>query len=257
MVAEIFAPNFEKENNSERAKDEIIKMLQRELSEQKEQIAASALYVEYLRRKVGQMEEAVRSKNWDLAKAALAQDYMEERGNRDVLSGALSRRAFLEAVEKQLEVRETERRSGQEQKAGALVYVDIDHFKKINDTYGHDVGDKAIRALVAKLREIFRTNDIIGRIGGEEFAVFCPGATDKEIYGKILDLSGGDTAQISAEYEVNEQKKDIFTVSGGIIMAKPGTEVGEILKQADDLLYTAKKSGRNRIVTQTSHIKEK
>lgn len=122
-----------------------------------------------------------------------------------------------------------------------VVMFDIDHFKKINDTYGHQCGDNVLTSIAKTIKESIREDDIVGRYGGEEF---------------ILILTGGD---ITNEYEIVEnirkrimnlrfkEKGLIVTISGGIAEYSFENAV-ELVKKADDKLYEAKRKGRNRII---------
>ena len=113
---------------------------------------------------------------------SILQDKLAELATTDMLTGLPNRRAFLRAVAPE----------GQFVRAGLLVLADADHFKKINDTYGHDVGDACLRAIAGVLRLSLSDKDIVARYGGEEFALFYDGASlshlealEREICGPI------------------------------------------------------------------------
>lgn len=128
------------------------------------------------------------------------------------------------------------------QRVSTLLLIDLDHFKSINDTYGHDVGDEAILAITQHLQLTLRTTDVIGRFGGDEFAVFMTGTSVQ--------------SAIAAMHRVHEHLDDYrfdcapelrVRISVGVAPLTPQmTHYREWLKEADNALYKAKKAGRNR-----------
>ncbi|HKJ71859.1 MAG TPA: diguanylate cyclase [Gammaproteobacteria bacterium] len=127
----------------------------------------------------------------------------------------------------------------------AVLFIDIDHFKPLNDRYGHACGDQVIRHLAQVLLENSRGEDIVGRIGGEEFLFLAPrtrlqGA--KQIAGRIRRT----LRQLPASCEEREVP---FTVSIGIAEARQGETFGEVVKRADRAMYAAKQAGRDRVMT--------
>lgn len=126
----------------------------------------------------------------------------------------------------------------------ALVMFDIDHFKQVNDTYGHPGGDRVIQRVADVVREHVRDSDICGRYGGEEFALLLPD-TDKE-GGHIL--AERLRASIEALVVTHENKAIRFTISLGVAdLRKPAADYQELIERADQALYTSKRSGRNRV----------
>ena len=118
----------------------------------------------------------------------------------------------------------------------SIAMLDIDFFKKINDTYGHQKGDEVLKYFASHIKEIIRKNDFLVRYGGEEFLIFMPNTTKEEAYVVL--------------YKIKNTLKDInglkFTFSAGI--ADEGETLAEMIKIADKRLYKAKKEGRNKIV---------
>jgi diguanylate cyclase (GGDEF)-like protein len=121
--------------------------------------------------------------------------------------------------------------------------VDIDHFKKVNDTYGHWTGDVVIKTISQMLRQRLRKTDIVGRYGGEEFAVILPN-TDLTAAERVLDEIRKGFANIR---HVSDDQEFFVTFSCGIAGCPPVTDPAELTKAADDALYTAKKRGRNQV----------
>jgi diguanylate cyclase (GGDEF)-like protein len=158
----------------------------------------------------------------------------------DSLTGAFNRRHFLELAGK-----EVARMRRYRHRVSCLM-LDIDHFKKVNDTYGHDIGDKAIIATVLMARKTLRTEDVFGRLGGEEFAAMLPmTAIDKaEQVAERLRVA------IEALRIPTPQGELGFTTSIGLVeVATDGESFEQALKRADEALYEAKRLGRNRTVT--------
>jgi len=118
----------------------------------------------------------------------------------------------------------------------SIIMLDIDFFKKINDTYGHQTGDEVLKYFANHIKNTVRKNDFVVRYGGEEFLIFMPNTTKEEAYIAI--------------YKIKNSLKDVnglhFTFSAGI--ADEGDTLAEMIKIADERLYKAKKEGRNKIV---------
>ena len=125
----------------------------------------------------------------------------------------------------------------------SVAMVDIDHFKTVNDTYGHPMGDHVIRSLSWLLRQRLRKTDVVGRYGGEEFVVVLPG-TRAEQAREVLDRIRVDFSRI--RHAVGDSWFSA-TFSGGISHWSPGLDSEALLKQADISLYNAKRAGRNQL----------
>ncbi|MFE8886231.1 GGDEF domain-containing protein [Pseudarthrobacter enclensis] len=154
---------------------------------------------------------------------------------RDDLTGLLNRKAFLDLAAEQLADRAITGASG------ALILADLDHFKAVNDTYGHAAGDTALRRFADSCTATVRTTDLVGRYGGEEFVLLMPGASAEraelvagEISRRLADGSGADGVEMP-------------TASYGIATYDAGTSnVDNLIAEADAALYLAKSLGRNR-----------
>jgi len=159
---------------------------------------------------------------------------LEDMARRDSLTGLPNRRALLEAVERQGRL---DRREGQ---PSALLMIDFDRFKQLNDGHGHDAGDAALRRFAAIAAETLRTTDTIGRIGGEEFAVLLPGVDG----GQAVAVAEKLRQAVAEDRLVSSPR---VTVSIGITTLVQGETVEETLRRADRGLYRAKAAGRNRV----------
>lgn len=157
----------------------------------------------------------------------------------DVLTGLNNRRHFFQLSE--TEVSRTFRHGG----ALSVLMLDIDHFKRINDTYGHHVGDTVIQSLAAVCREQLRTLDVIGRLGGEEFAVTMSNADNAQAMHVAERLRQAIEA---ASVPLAQGLPVRFTVSIGITtLQKDPTNMETLLDQADQALYRAKNSSSNQV----------
>lgn len=164
---------------------------------------------------------------------------LKELASTDFLTGALNRRAFVEIVQGMLN-----HAAYDSDTPGALMVIDVDRFKQVNDTFGHDAGDMTLHMMIEKLREAAPDNAVIGRIGGEEFAVFFPRcdashvATCTTRICKTISQTDFSAAGINIG----------VSVSAGVAMVTPGTTMRHLFRTADKLLYQAKDEGRNRVV---------
>lgn len=125
----------------------------------------------------------------------------------------------------------------------SVVFLDVDHFKTINDTFGHSMGDRALAALGRLLADHVRPNDIVGRYGGEEFLVVLR-AADGEIARRVAER----IRQSVAACEVPGLTRSI-TVSAGVAARGPGEPLADLVARADFALYSAKRDGRDRVLT--------
>lgn len=169
-------------------------------------------------------------------------DQLRETAIRDVLTGLYNRRYMEERIEQEFQ------RCKRHKHSLSLAMIDIDFFKKVNDTYGHETGDIVLKRIAFELKTSLRKSDIISRFGGEEFVIVFPetGVNDAT---KVLDKIRESVSNIELKSEAGENFKVSFSggVAGGDI-----TEIdnpAELLRTADKLLYEAKSSGRNRIVS--------
>jgi len=159
--------------------------------------------------------------------------HQQQLARTDVLTGIANRRLLNEAMAN-LNV---------EAKEYALILVDIDHFKRVNDTYGHDVGDDVLRELGMLLVSESEERDLVGRFGGEEFLIIMPNAKKEE----VSRLAESIREKVSTfPFETSAGTLHI-TVSLGACHSND-IEVDSVLKHADEALYHAKESGRNRFI---------
>ncbi|MBX3251937.1 MAG: diguanylate cyclase [Myxococcales bacterium] len=157
----------------------------------------------------------------------------------DGLTGVNNKRFLLEALEREIP------RGRRHDRPLTLVMLDIDHFKHINDTYGHLAGDYILKEMAQLIKNRLRPDDVIGRYGGEEFGILLP----------ETDLQGGaviaeQLRKLVAEHSfVFEQERINVTISMGLAQLAEGWDVLQFIKHADERLYEAKRGGRNRVAT--------
>jgi diguanylate cyclase (GGDEF)-like protein len=164
---------------------------------------------------------------------------LRELAMTDALTGAANRRAFFDAAEREFV------RARRHRLKFAMVAIDIDHFKRINDSYGHAGGDEALRAVAAACLEQIRASDYFGRIGGEEFVALLTETDAKAAFALAERLR-----QAIADLRVAYGEKTInLTASFGVATQDPAdTETSMMMSRADAALYRAKEEGRNRVV---------
>ncbi|MCU0894360.1 MAG: GGDEF domain-containing protein [Rhodospirillales bacterium] len=129
----------------------------------------------------------------------------------------------------------------------SLLMLDIDHFKKFNDTHGHHIGDQVLRLLAAVLKQSVKGQDTPARYGGEEFAVVLP----QTVLENAVKLAEAIRLRVSRRSVVNRatsQRLGSFTVSIGAAEFVPGEPLRQFVERADRALYAAKKAGRNRVM---------
>jgi diguanylate cyclase (GGDEF)-like protein/PAS domain S-box-containing protein len=175
---------------------------------------------------------------WDITESHVREQTLSREAQTDPLTGLLNRRGITEALDEQA------KRWRQGEAQGAVLFLDMDHFKQINDTLGHDVGDELLKAFAERLRAVVRSSDKLARLGGDEFVIMisAPDAEEaaKRVAQNLLDLARQPVPLGGREIKIS--------TSIGIAVVKPsGTATYvEILKEADYALYEAKAAGRDR-----------
>ena len=168
-----------------------------------------------------------------------ARERLRVEATHDSLTGLLNRMAILENLDRELARAARQRRS-----PVALVMADIDHFKIINDTYGHLVGDAVLREVAERIQKAVRSYDVVGRYGGEEFLIVSPGCSGEEAAKQSERIREALSAQPLCLPDHSIQT----TMSFGIAMCGTNAaDAQELLRLADESLYLAKRSGRDRV----------
>ncbi|GAA3965749.1 diguanylate cyclase [Allohahella marinimesophila] len=181
------------------------------------------------------LEQAVAERTEELQ---ILNEKLKDLATKDSLTGILNRGSFLETAQHLLAL------SRRQESPGALILMDLDHFKKINDTFGHVVGDKVLIHFTQTIRAILRKSDLLGRLGGEEFGVFLPD-TSLDDAVKLADQMRQAIGESTLEFE---DRTLSYTVSLGVeSSALEDHSIVELFKRADLKLYGAKAKGRDRV----------
>jgi diguanylate cyclase len=181
------------------------------------------------RRRAAELEARVQSLETELRR-------LSDEVSTDVLTEVANRRGLMQAFE--VETARLERQGGEL----AVGLLDIDNFKKLNDTLGHSVGDMALKTLAGHVQKQLRAVDIVARFGGEEFVVMLPGVPVDEAQVTLTRLQ----RTLSASLFMHDGREVFVTFSAGVTRFRPGEPLESALERADEALYEAKRTGKNR-----------
>ncbi|MFV5213342.1 diguanylate cyclase [Azonexus caeni] len=157
----------------------------------------------------------------------------------DQLTGALNRHGLEEMFDKELA------RARRHDTLLCVALLDIDNFKKLNDSLGHDVGDQALVHLAAVCRETLRPQDTIARYGGEEFVILLPETRLDDAANALARLQ----RELTKRFFLHDNDKVLITFSAGVTQMTANDDQGSVIKRADEAMYVAKQTGKNRVVT--------
>ncbi|MFC7207559.1 GGDEF domain-containing protein [Comamonas endophytica] len=181
------------------------------------------------------MEEVVRQRTLELR---YANQELERLASSDPLTGLLNRRGFDARLAQALALAQ---RSSLPM---SVITIDVDHFKQVNDTHGHEIGDQVLRSLAQQLRSRLRASDVVARLGGEEFIVLLPETTLAQAQQLAEEL-------VRAVRDQPQDPVGSVTVSAGLSALRPGdADACAMLRRSDEALYAAKTAGRNRALAQ-------
>lgn len=204
-------------------------------------IALFASYVRRLSERLKKQRSALKANNNRMVRAneelEQAMLQLDEIAGTDELTGILNRRRFFQEAQHRLGNKD-------HYQTCALCMIDIDHFKEINDHYGHQAGDRVLEEFSRIATGCLRTTDLFGRYGGEEFILLLP-QNNQESGIRVAER----IRQSFSEHCFNELAPHLtFTLSAGITLHRPDETLEDTLKRADTALYKAKKSGRNQTI---------
>ncbi|HEX7959224.1 MAG TPA: GGDEF domain-containing protein [Terriglobales bacterium] len=169
--------------------------------------------------------------------AELKVSYLRERqlSRVDNLTGVATRLAFYEVAE------DEKNRAQRYRHSITMAYLDLDHFKEVNDSMGHAVGDKTLVAVARTIEDNIRQTDTVARMGGDEFAIILPN-TDKDAAGRVLSkvLRALDEAMLLSEYPVT------FSIGAVTFLTAPES-LQDMIQHADGVMYSIKSTGKNRL----------
>lgn len=165
-------------------------------------------------------------------------DRVGEVAHQDYLTGALNRRGMDEAIDREFS------RADRHNTTLCIAMLDIDHFKKLNDTLGHATGDKALTHLARLIKDVLRPTDVLARFGGEEFIIILPATPQDEAVKVITRVQ----RELTKNFFMHNNERVLITFSGGVAERKPGESAENLIPRADAALYQAKHSGRNLVI---------
>ncbi len=171
----------------------------------------------------------------DISKRIELEKRLEKLATKDALTGIYNRHKINEELEKSIAINE------RYNTPFSLIMIDIDHFKEVNDEFGHDVGDKVLKELSTLISKHIRKNDIFGRWGGEEFLLLLPNISKKSTMVMVKKIK--DVVEEHSFVSINQ-----LTISLGVTQYKRKESQSQLLKRVDNALYAAKEGGRNLLV---------
>lgn len=203
-------------------------------------LAAQAMTQLEMRRSLMTLEAAMDSQSRYVNQLEQAQQALEQESSTDVLTGLGNRRAFDEHLESELA------KGSLNGGVVGLMILDVDFFKRYNDTFGHPAGDGVLKQLAGLMKQSCRSFDFAARVGGEEFAIILPGTTR-------------ESAFVIAERLRRNVQRSVWpnrpvTVSVGVALAQPGDSAADLAERADVALYRSKRDGRNRVTMPDEEI---
>jgi diguanylate cyclase len=216
--------------------DDLAGLVQRMLADNREVQAGVHATRERLRAehtRAAELESRVRALEDELRK-------LSDEVSTDALTEVANRRGLLQAFD--IERSRVERAPGDSVPPLAVGLLDIDNFKRLNDTLGHAAGDVALKTLATRVREALRPADTLGRWGGEEFVVLLPATGADEAQQVLTRLQ----RTLSASLFLHEGREVFVTFSAGVTVWRPGEAIDAALERADEALYEAKRTGKNR-----------
>jgi diguanylate cyclase (GGDEF)-like protein len=194
-----------------------------------------------LLRRQQELEKAIQQRTKELESERFAlssiREQLTSRAMRDGLTGLWNRTAIFEIIERELD------RARRGERAVAVILADLDHFKSINDTYGHLTGDKVLVESARRLTADLRVYDSTGRYGGEELLIVLSNCDSESAFRRAEDLRH----RLRSE-PIHCDGFDVrVSASFGVAISLPGIGVNELVQQADNALYRAKRGGRDRV----------
>jgi len=163
---------------------------------------------------------------------------VSEKMHEDQLTGALNRRGMDEALDREV------KRADRQKAPVSLALLDIDNFKQLNDTLGHQAGDQALIHLTAVIKETVRPTDAVARYGGEEFLIIMPDTGLSEAMASITRLQ----RELTKKFFLHHNERLLITFSAGVALRGEEEDPEEVIGRADKAMYHAKKTGKNRVV---------
>ena len=192
-----------------------------------------------MRDELREMRERTQRADAALSKMQEELDRVSSQARHDPLTGALNRKGMEESIEREIA------RARRQDTPLCVSLLDIDNFKRLNDTLGHDTGDAALIHLAEVARRSIRPQDSLARYGGEEFLVVLPDTSLEAAIEVMKRLQ----RELTTQYFMRDNEKVLITFSAGVAQVGPEEESADAVKRADQAMYLAKRSGKNRVVS--------
>jgi diguanylate cyclase len=193
-----------------------------------------------MRKETGELQSNLRDSQERIEMLRSNLHHAEVTGMRDALTGVWNRRAFDTMIDQQVA------QSPLRNRALSLAMVDIDHFKQINDKFGHQIGDEVLKLVASTLQRNLKGRDFVARYGGEEFSIILP-QTQLDSAVKVAQQIREQLAKLRYVSPQHNESIGSITASFGVVQLKPSEGKRSFIQRADSKLYEAKHSGRNRV----------
>lgn len=213
--------------------NELLENLMKDTHTMQAEIVRSREVLLQQRDNVESAQEKIRSLQEELTQ-------LSEAVRVDQLTGVLNRRGLDEAMVR--EISRAKRGGGKL----SVALLDIDNFKRLNDTYGHHVGDSALQHLAKTIKETIRPTDVVSRFGGEEFVILLP---DTDLNQAVITIQRLQRA-LTKQFFMGNNERLLITFSAGVALLRNDEEEATVLHRADQSMYLAKKTGKNRVMTE-------
>lgn len=200
------------------------RVIQEEARRSRDDLHVARSHAEAAERKIAQLQH-------DLEEASRLMRH-------DQLTGILNRRGLEDVFEKE------SARALRREVSLCVALLDIDNFKRLNDTYGHDTGDDALIHLTRVIRDHLRPNDTVARLGGEEFIILYPESELSQATAALIRLQ----RELTKTYFLANDSKILITFSAGVSLWQPTEPMDDVIKRADQAMYEAKQTGKNKVV---------
>jgi diguanylate cyclase (GGDEF)-like protein/PAS domain S-box-containing protein len=183
----------------------------------------------------------------DITDKKRSEEIIWRQANYDILTGLPNRRLFHDRLVQEL------KREGREQVSLALMFIDLDHFKEVNDTLGHEAGDNLLTQASKRIAGCIRESDTLARLGGDEFTIILPGLADPKRLGTLADTI---IQVLSRPFMIGETTAYVSASIGITLYPQDANNLSSLLKNADQAMYVAKGRGRNQYSYFTSSMQE-
>ncbi len=211
--------------------NEVMEEVLREMRAAQDEALASRDRMVAVHQEVQEAEERIRALESEL-------QHMSELVREDQLTGSLNRRGLDDVFERE------SARADRRNMPLCVAMLDLDNFKKLNDTYGHLAGDGALKHLVKVVRDTLRSMDVIARFGGEEFLILLPETTVDAAAAAMVRVQ----RELTRHFFLHDNEKMLITFSCGVALRHPNEDQASLTARADRAMYQAKNSGKNRVV---------